>query len=141
MNTLINQMPPALYVSILVVVIIAGVAALFISRHDPYMTKGMMVGIILILVSMVGAIVLKLKIYPASTKSLVVGITLFVGTIGFAFFFISGFLRNKKMGIKIDPTLKKFMIGCLIVILVCMPNTPRYHLCGTPLFSGLFQEH
>lgn len=44
MNTLINQMPPALYVSILILAIIAVIIGYFVNRNDPNMITGYIVG-------------------------------------------------------------------------------------------------
>ena len=114
-------MPPALYVSILILAIIAVIIGYFVNRNDPNMITGYIVGGILMIAGAIGLIIIKLKVLPIIAEDKVGIASLLLEGIGLATFFISGFLHNKKMGIKIDPTLKKIMIGCLIVILVCIP--------------------
>ena len=121
MNTLINQMPPTLYATILIICIIGLVYSMIANRHNSQLPKTMFPGFVLFIISMTGLIILKLKLLPSSIESGAGTATVCIGAVGTAIIFISGYLHNKKLGIKIDPTLKKIMIGCLIVILVCIP--------------------
>ena len=118
MNTLINQMPPALYVSILILAIIAVIIGYFVNRNDPNMITGYIVGGILMIAGAIGLIIIKLKVLPIIAEDNVGIVSLVLEGIGLATFLISGFLHNKKMGIKTDPTLKKIIIVCLIIMLL-----------------------
>lgn len=118
MNTLINQMPPTLYATILIICIIGLAYSMIANRHNSKLPKTMFPGFVLFIISMAGLIILKLKILPSSIESGAGTATVCIGAVGTAIIFISGFLHNKKMGIKINPALKKALKWLAIAFVV-----------------------
>jgi len=121
MHALTSQLPPALYAFILLICAVYLIRELIINRHNPKLTKGMTIGAILLITAGIGIAAIKINLFPASAENGINIAIISMGTLGILTFVISNTLYRKKMGIKIDPTLKKMMIVCLIGILVCIP--------------------
>lgn len=115
MNTFFNSLPPVIYAIILLVAMVALSTILIFTRKSypiPYI-----ISFIMIIISGVLLIILRLN-WLGSIKEILTPLTFLFLIAGLSTLFISGYLHNRKSGIKMDKTLKRIILGCLFVVLL-----------------------
>ena len=120
MHALISQIPPTLYAFILLICAVYLIRELIVNRHNPKLTKGMTIGAILLITSVMGIAAIKINLFPASAEYGINIAIVSMAALGIVTFISSNTLHRKKTGIKMDPALKKLIIGALIFSFLCI---------------------
>ena len=121
MSFLIDQKSTVIYILVILCGIIAIIVGLFSDhKKSKSMPKAWLAGLILLMLGGIGIIAFKLNIFPVSAEGSIKIIIGAFSVLGLGIIFVSGFLSNKKMGVKIDPVLKKIMIGSAIAFALCI---------------------
>lgn len=115
MFNILKNMPPAVYISFISVAIILILVVLVIN-HKSY-PKSYIIAFCLMIMSGITLIILKLE-WLSNFKQALVLLVFVLLILGLSVLFISGFIHNKRNGIKINKTFKKIIIASLIVAFI-----------------------
>lgn len=115
MNAILNNLPSAIYVPVLVTVIIVIFILLIINRKA--YPKAYITAFCFMIISGILLIILKLE-WLNNIRQVVVLLTFLFLIAGLLTIFISGYKYNKRNGVKIDKTLKKIIIYSLLVAVI-----------------------
>ena len=113
----INNLPPFIYIPMLVIGIIILLATL-ISHRKSYPTP-YKISFCFFIVEGVLLIILKMQLFNHIRSELTL-LAILSLIIGLSILFISGYRYNKKNGIKMDPFLKKIMMAGLVAMIICI---------------------
>ena len=111
----IEQLPPRIYISLLVFAIILVVIPL-IFNYRTY-PKPYVFAFIFFIIASILLIILKLA-WLNNIRKVLTFVTMIFFLSGLLTFFISGYLYNKRNGVKLDKTIRNIIIACVILVII-----------------------